>query len=98
MPTLPEPPKSTVSAFAPIVINCPVPAPSMVEEAAKTRLAGSLVAPKTKLELDALASPIDTAPLLPLVSTSMRGLADDEVATVHAYGLPLGMVVVELTE
>ena len=34
----------------------------------------------------------------PLVSTSMSGVAVVEVATVHAYGLPLGTVVVELVE
>ena len=43
MPTLT--PKLTTSLLAPMVIPWPVPAPSMVELAAKTRFDGLLVAP-----------------------------------------------------
>ena len=91
-------PKSTTSLLAPMVIAWPVPAPSMVELAAKTRFAGSPVAPRTTLEPDELAAPIDTEPSLPVVSTSIKGLAEEDVPTVQAYGVPLGMVVVEFTE
>jgi hypothetical protein len=48
--------------------------------------------------LEAFAAPIDTPPSLPLVSTSMSGVAEVEVATVQAYGVLLGIVVVEFTE
>ena len=69
----------------------------MVELAAKTSDEGWPVVPKTMVELVAFAEPIETAPL-PVVSTCISGLADDEVAIVHANGVPLGIVVVELTE
>ena len=97
MPTLT--PKSTMSLLAPIVISWPVPAPSMVELAAKTRVGGL----SCRAELHgragcAFGAYRHRASAAASIHLDERVCADVEVATVHAYGVPLGMVVVELTE